>query len=150
MIVERLAKLGYTYQPATLGVGTFPFHSAVRVGDLVFTSGQVPNLDGREVRGRVGVDLDLAEAKKAAEICAFNCLRAVGAVADIESVTRIVKVLGMVNVGPGFDDTSGVINGCSEFLREVFGEQGYHARSAVGMVLPSNWAVEVEMVVSVS
>ena len=147
MIVQKLAELGYTYEPARLEILTF--HSATRVGDLVFTSGQIPLLGDVAIKGKVGADVDLETAKKAAEICAFNCLRAAGAVVDIESITRVVKVLGMVNVAEGFDKTAEVINGCSEFLRKVFGENGYHARSAVGMVLPSNWAVEIEMVMAI-
>ncbi len=145
MIVQRLAELGYDFQPSPLNVLTF--HAAVRVGDLVFTSGQIPSLDGVQIKGKVGTDIDLATAQKAAEICAFNCIRAVGAVADIGTIKRIVKVFGMVNVADGFDDTSSVINGCSEFLTKLLGDGGYHARSAVGVVLPGNWSVEVEMVV---
>jgi enamine deaminase RidA (YjgF/YER057c/UK114 family) len=146
MIVQRLAELGYKYEPAPLEI--LAFHAATRVGGLVFTSGQIPRLDGLEIKGRVGGDIDLATAQRAAEICAYNCLRAAGAVVDIESVKRPVKVLGMVNAAAGFDQMSEVINGCSEFLRKVFGDKGFHARSAVGMNLPSNWAVEVEMVLS--
>jgi len=147
MIIERLAELGYTYEPASLEILTF--HSATRVGNLVFTSGQIPLLGDIAIKGKVGADIDLETAKKAAEICAFNCLRAAGAVVDVESITRVVKVFGMVNVAEGFDNTSEVINGASEFVQKVFGEKGGHARSAVGMVLPSNWAVEVEMVLAV-
>jgi len=146
VIVERLRELGYDYEPAALEMLTF--HTAARIGNLVFTSGQIPSLNGTQIKGKVGADIDLATARKAAEICAFNCLRAIGAVADIEQVERIVKVLGMVNVADGFDATASVINGCSEFLTKVFDDDGYHARSAVGVVLPNQWAVEVEMVVA--
>ena len=147
MIVQQLGQLGYTYEPAALEILTF--HSATRVGDLVFTSGQIPLLGDEAIKGKVGADIDLETAKKAAEICAFNCLCAAGAVVDVESITRVVKVFGMVNVAEGFDNTSEVINGASELVQNVFGENGGHARSAVGMVLPSNWAVEVEMVLAV-
>jgi enamine deaminase RidA (YjgF/YER057c/UK114 family) len=139
---------GYSYEPAELK--TYTFHSATRIGNVVYTSGQVPSLGDVQIKGKVGADVDLATAQKAAEICAYNCIRAVGAVADIESVQRVAKVMGMVNVAAGFDDTSGVIKGCSEFLIRIFGEAGNHARSAVGMVLPNNWAVEIEMVVLVA
>ena len=148
MITKRLAELGYDFQPAALEVRGI-FHSAVRVGDLVFTSGQLPSLGTVQIKGKVGADVDLATAQKAAEICAFNCIRAVGAVADIESIERVVKIFGMVNVADGFSDTSTVINGCTEFLTKLLGESGYHARSAVGMALPANWAVEIEMVAQV-
>lgn len=148
MIVERLAALGYAYEPAPLA--PYGFHSAVRSGDLVFTSGQVSALGDRVIRGKVGTDVDLDTARTAAEICAVNCLRAFGAVVDIEDLGRVVKVLGMVNVADGFDDTSSVINGCSDFLRQALGDAGAdHARSAVGVVLPSGFAVEVEMVLEV-
>lgn len=143
---RKLAELGYIYKPAPLEILTF--HSAVRIGNFVFTSGQIPNLDGIEIKGKVGGDIDLPTAQKAAEICAYNCLRAAGAVVDIESVKRAVKVLGLVNAADGFDKMSEVINGCSLFLRKVFGDNGGHARSAVGASLPSNWAVEVEMILS--
>lgn len=145
MITEKLRELGYEYSPANLMIGSF--QAAVQVGNLVYTSGQIPLMGDLQIKGKVGTDLTLLEAQKAAEICAFNCIRAIGAVADIESVKRIVKVLGMVNVAEGFDDTSGVINGCSDFLKKIWGENGTHARSAVGMVLPGNWSVEVEMIV---
>ncbi len=82
--MERLAELGYEFQAATLQVGGFPFHSAVRVGDLVFTSGQIPSLADVQIKGKVGTDIDIVTARKAAEICAVNCIRAVAAVADIE------------------------------------------------------------------
>ncbi|MGE3619397.1 MAG: RidA family protein [Acidimicrobiia bacterium] len=148
MIVERLAELGYAYEPAPLQV--LGFHTAVRSGDLVFTSGQVSLLGDRSIRGRVGTDVDVETARTAAEICAFNCLRAFGAVAPIEELGRVVKVLGMVNVADGFDDTARVIDGCSDFLRRVLGDAGGdHARSAVGVVLPAGFAVEVEMVIEV-
>ena len=144
MITEKLANLGYTYEPSPLGIMTF--HSATRVGNLVFTSGQIPALGDKMIKGKVGSDVDLETAKKAAEICAFNCLRAAGAVVDVEKIIRVVKIFGMVNVAEGFDNTSGVINGASEFVQKIFGEKGGHARSAVGMVIPANFSVEVEMI----
>ena len=119
---------------------------AVRVGNLVFTSGQVSALGDLDIRGKVGGDLTLEEGQKAAEICAVNCLRAIAAVADPDSIVRIIKVLGMVNVAEGFDATPAVINGATNLLNTVVGDNGTHARSAVGMVLPFNYAVEVELV----
>lgn len=144
-IVGRLQQLGYAYEPAALEIRAF--HAAVRTGDLVFTSGHVPMLGEVEIKGKVGEDLDVEQAQRAAELCAFNCLCAVGAVVDIESISRVIKVFGMVNVADGFNDTSAVIDGATSFLNAIFSPQQTHARSAVGMVIPANWAVEVEMVV---
>jgi len=83
MIINRLKELGYSYSPAPLKPQGFPFNSAVRVGNLVFTSGQVPFFENNKIQGKVGSEIDVEEAKKAAEICAFNCIRAVGSVCDI-------------------------------------------------------------------
>jgi enamine deaminase RidA (YjgF/YER057c/UK114 family) len=146
-IVEKLAQLGYIYEPATLQKRTF--HVAVRSGNLVFTSGQLPEVGDVSIKGKVGTDIDLPTAQKAAELCAFNCLRAVGAVVDVESISRVIKMFGMVNLGEGFTDTSGVINGATDLLNALFGPEKTHARSAVGMTLPANWAVEIELVVEV-
>jgi len=149
MIIDRLKELGYSYSPAPLKPQGFPFNSAVRVGNLVFTSGQVPFYENKKIQGKVGSEIDIEEAKKAAEICAFNCIRAVGSVCDIESISRVVKVFGMVNCSEKFNDTSSIINGASEFFNNVFEEKGAHARSAVGMQLPSDWAVEIEAIFEV-
>ena len=146
-IVTTLAQLGYKFEPAPLEFP--PFHQAVRAGNLVFTSGQIPLLGETQIKGKVGRDLTVHQAAKAAEIAAYNCLRAVGAIADIESIQRIIKVFGMVNVADNFDETPKVIDGASEFLLRALGDRGNHARSAVGMVLPYGWAVEIEMVVQV-
>jgi enamine deaminase RidA (YjgF/YER057c/UK114 family) len=149
LLKEKLTEFGYSVDPAPLVV-LDRFHSAVRCGDLVFTSGQIPVLGDEKIQGKVGGDIDLVTAQRAAEICTVNCLRAVAAVTDLENVVQVVKVFGMVNVADGFNDTSSVINGCSELLTKLFGEVGtQHARSAVGMVLPGDWAVEIDMVVAV-
>ena len=101
-------------------------------------------------KGKVGADLTVEEAYEGAKFSALNCLQAIHSLTgSIDNITRIVKVLGMVNGAPGFDNTPGVIHGCSDFLREVFGAAGHHARSAVGMTLPFNFAVEVELVAEV-
>ncbi len=144
MLVERLKELGYIYEPAPLQVAEF--HTAVRTGNLVFTSGQVSRLNDEVMKGLVGKDLDIPQAQRAAEICAYNCIRAVGAVADIDSIKRVIKVLGMVNVAPGFVQTPEVINGATSFLNKLFGPENTHARSAVGMTIPHDFAVEIEMV----
>lgn len=149
MIIEKLKELGYEYTPATLQVLDFPFNSAVKVGNLVYTSGQVSMHGDTVVKGKVGTEVSLEEARKAAEFCAFNCLRAVGAVTDINNIVRVVKVLGMVNNADGFNDTSGVINGASQLFVDVLGDNGMSARSAVGMQIPADWAVEVEAIFEV-
>ena len=150
MIINKLKDLGYSYSPSPLKPEGFPFNSAVRVGNLVYTSGQVPFWENYKIIGKVGSEIDLEEAKKAAEICAFNCIRAAGSVCDIESISRVVKVFGMVNCSEKFNNTSSIINGASEFFNNVFEEKGAHARSAVGMQLPSDWAVEIEAIFEVN
>ncbi|MGX1931003.1 RidA family protein [Flagellimonas sp. 2504JD4-2] len=144
MVVERLKELGYDYQPAEVKV--FEFHQAVRTGNLIFTSGQTPLFKGKGAKGKVGEEIGLETAYKAAEVCTFKCLTAIGSIADVNDIKRVVKVFGMVNVGKDFNNTSGVINGATHFLNKLFPGSG-HARSAVGMTIPNNWAVEVEMVV---
>jgi enamine deaminase RidA (YjgF/YER057c/UK114 family) len=144
---RRLKDLGYDFQPSPLEVLTF--HAAVRAGNLIFTSGQISKLGEQKIVGKVGSDIDIQTAIRAAEICAFNCICAAGAIIDIDSIIRPVKVLGMVNVAAGFNNTSEVIHGCSKFYNQLFGNENRHARSAVGMVLPGDWAVEVETVFEV-
>lgn len=116
----------------------------------VYTSGSTSGWDGREFKGKVGADLTVEQGYEAARFAALNCLRAVKTVTGtLDRVKRVVKVFGMVNVAPGFDKTPDVIHGCSDLLIEVFGDAGRHARSAVGVTLPYNWAVEIEMVVEI-
>jgi enamine deaminase RidA (YjgF/YER057c/UK114 family) len=144
---KTLEKLGYKIGPVDVDNGKFG--QAVRAGGFVYTAGQVSTWDGRDIKGKVGGDLTVQQGYEAARLCTLNNLSAIRSVVDsLDQVARIVKVLGMVNVAPGFDNTPGVINGCSDLLREVFGaEKGLHSRSAVGVTLPFNWAVEIEMVV---
>jgi enamine deaminase RidA (YjgF/YER057c/UK114 family) len=146
MSVERkLLERGYVIEPADLTTGRFA--QAVQSGRLIFTAGQVPVWGDRVIKGKVGGDVSLEEAQEAARLCTLNCLRAVRAIAgSLDRVSRIVKVFGMVNVAPGFDDTPSVINACSDLLNDVFGAAGRHARSAVGMTLPLNYSVEIELV----
>jgi enamine deaminase RidA (YjgF/YER057c/UK114 family) len=146
---EKLQAMGYTIEPVELDTGKFV--QAVKTGNLVFTSGQVSRWGDEAIKGKVGADLTVEQGYEAAKLCALNCLRAIKTVTgSLDEIVRFVKVLGMVNVAPDFDATPAVINGCSELLREVFGEDaGYHARSAVGMTIPHGWAVEIEMVVEV-
>jgi len=144
----KLKEMGYDVQPVEMNTGRF-LH-AVRTGNLIYTSGQVSAWDGVEIRGKLGQDLTVEEGYEAARMSALNALAAVKTLAgSLDNVARVVKVLGMVNVGPGFNDTPGVIHGCSDLLLEVFGDAGRHARSAVGMTIPFDFAVEVEIIVEV-
>ena len=115
-------------------------------GNLIYTSGQVSRWGDREIKGKVGGDLSVEQGYEAALFSTLSCLRAIKTLAgSLDNVVQVVKVLGMVNVDPSFDNTPGVIHGCSDLLLEVFGVAGRHARSAVGMTIPMNYAVEVEM-----
>lgn len=145
----RLLELGYTIEPVKLDTGRFM--RAVRTGNLVYTAGQVSAWGGREIKGKLGRDLSVEQGYEAARMSALGCLQAVKSlVGSLDQITQIVKVLGMVNAGPEFDDTPAVIHGCSDLLLEVFGAAGRHARSAVGMIIPYNYAVEVELIVELT
>lgn len=145
----RLAELGVELPAVAKPLAAYV--PAVRTGDLVYTSGQLPLAGGELVRtGKVGADVTPEDAKAAARICALNALAAVDAVVGLDAVTRVVKVVGFVASAPGFSGQPGVVNGASEFLGEVFGDAGAHARSAVGVAeLPLDAPVEVELIVEV-
>ncbi|WP_447924584.1 RidA family protein [Georgenia muralis] len=147
---ERLAALGLTLPPVAAPVAAYV--PAVRYGDLVQTSGQLPLVDGAlTVTGKVGAGVSPEEATAAARTCALNALAAVAdLVGDLDQVVQAVKVTGFVASDPSFTGQPGVVNGASELLGEVFGDAGRHARSAVGVpVLPLDAAVEVELLVQV-
>ena len=147
---ERLAELGLTLPGVAAPVAAYV--PAVRSGEHVFTSGQLPMVEGAlAATGKVGAEVSAEDAKGLARICALNALAAVKAeIGDLANVRRVVKVVGFVASAPGFTGQPGVVNGASELLGEVFGERGVHARSAVGVaVLPLDAPVEVELVVEV-
>ena len=147
-IKEKLSSLGLTLPTAAAPVAAYV--PAVKSGNLVFTAGQLPVVDGKLVlTGKVGSDVTAEDAKKMAEICALNALAAISLVVDIDQIEKIVRVGGFVNGAPGFVAIPAVINGASELLIKLFGEvNGKHARTAVGVAeLPLNSPVEVEMVV---
>ena len=147
-IKEKLSSLGLTLPTAAAPVAAYV--PAVKTGNLVFTAGQLPVVDGKLVlTGKVGSDVTPEDAKKMAEICALNALAAISLVADIDQIEKILRVGGFVNGAPGFVAIPAVINGASELLIKLFGEvNGKHARTAVGVAeLPLNAPVEVEMVV---
>ena len=147
---ERLAELGLSLPTDTAPLAAYV--PAVRSGDLVFTSGQLPRLDGELLAtGKVGAEVSAERAKELVQACALNALAAVKAeVGELSNVRRVVKVVGFVASAPDFTGQPGVVNGASELFGEVFGEKGVHARSAVGVaVLPLDAPVEVELVVEV-
>ena len=145
---ERLAALGLSLPEPRAPVANYvPF---VRAGDTLYISGQVSTDAAGGVRGVVGEDVNADEAKRAARLCGLNLIAQMKAAlhGDLSRVTRIVKLNGFVQAGPGFFDIPQVVNGCSDLMVEVFGDAGRHARSAVGVYrLPLNFAVEVDAVV---
>ncbi|MBY6362830.1 RidA family protein [Rhodococcoides corynebacterioides] len=149
MVRERLAELGLELPPVVPPVASYV--PAVRSGDHVFTSGQLPMVDGAlHATGKVGAEVDPEVATEAARLCALNALAAIDALVGLESITRVVKVVGFVASAPGFTGQPGVINGASHLLGDVFGDAGVHARSAVGVAeLPLGAPVEVELIVEV-
>ena len=147
-VKEKLAALGLTLPTAAAPVAAYV--PAVKTGNLVFTAGQLPVVDGKLLlTGKVGSDVTPEDAKKMAEICALNALAAISLVADIDQIEKIVRVGGFVNGVPGFVAIPAVVNGASELLIKLFGDvNGKHARTAVGVAeLPLNAPVEIEMVV---
>jgi enamine deaminase RidA (YjgF/YER057c/UK114 family) len=149
---ERLAELGLTLPPVAAPQAAYV--PAVRTGDYVYVSGQLPFVDGKlQAVGKVGDGVSAQEAAALARLCALNGLAAAASVVagGLDAITRIVKVTGFVASVPSFTGQPAVINGASEFLIEVFGEAGRHARSAIGLaVLPLDSPVEVELIVEVA
>jgi enamine deaminase RidA (YjgF/YER057c/UK114 family) len=145
----RLAELGIELPAVSPPLAAYV--PAVRSGSLVFTSGQLPLVDGAlGAAGKVGAEVDPADAARLARTCALNALAAVHALVGIDAVVRVVKVVGYVASAPDFGGQPAVVNGASELLGEIFGEDGRHARSAVGVAaLPLDAPVEVELVVEV-
>ena len=128
------------------------YQPAVRSGDYVYTSGQLPMVDGAlAATGKVGAEVDPEQGYELARICALNALAAVASIAPLDQVVKIVKVVGFVASAPGFTGQPKVLNGASELLGEVFGGAGTHARSAVGVAeLPLGAPIEVELVVQLA
>jgi enamine deaminase RidA (YjgF/YER057c/UK114 family) len=146
---ERLAELGLTLPAVATPLAAYV--PAVRTGDLVYTSGQLPMIEGTLARtGKVGADVTPEEGKELAHICGLNALAAVDALVGLDTVKRVVKVVAFVASAEGFTGQPGVANGASDLLGTVFGPAGQHARSAVGVYeLPLGAPVEVEIVVEV-
>lgn len=146
---QRIAELGIELPEVVAPVAAYV--PAVRTGTQVFTSGQLPFVRGElAATGKVGAEVDPEEAKRHARTCALNALAAVDALVGLDSVVRVVKVVGFVASAPGFGGQPAVINGASELFGEIFGDEGQHARSAVGVAeLPVGAPVEVELIVEV-
>jgi enamine deaminase RidA (YjgF/YER057c/UK114 family) len=147
-IEDRIKSLGLELPQVPKPVANYV--SAVRTGNYVFTSGQVPLVKGElKAKGKMGGDLTLEEGYECARIAALNCLAAVKSVIDdLDRVKQIVRVTGFVNSAVGFNEQPKVLNGASDLLVEIFGERGKHARLAIGAnELPLGAPVEVEMIV---
>lgn len=148
-IREKLAQLGLELPPVPPPVAVYV--PAVRSGSHVFTSGQLPMVNGQlPAKGRVGAEVSPEKAKELAERAALNGLAAIDDLVGLDAVVRIVKVVGYIASAPGFHGQPAVLNGASELLGAVFGEAGVHARSAVGVAeLPLGSPVEVEIIARV-
>ncbi|WP_329565448.1 RidA family protein [Kitasatospora sp. NBC_01266] len=149
-VESRLAELGLTLPEVAAPVAAYV--PAVRSGDHVLTSGQLPMVQGKlRYTGKVGAEVTAEQAKELAQICALNALAAVKSViGDLDLIEQVVKVVGFVASAPDFTGQPGVVNGASELLGQALGAAGVHARSAVGVaVLPLDAPVEVEIQVRV-
>jgi enamine deaminase RidA (YjgF/YER057c/UK114 family) len=146
-VEERLKELGIELPQVVKPLASYV--PAVKAGQWVYISGQVPMRQGKlAVRGKVGSDVTLETAYEEAKQCAINCIAALKSVAgDLDNVAQIAKVTGFVASAEGFNDQPKVVNGASDLFGKVFGEQGAHARAAVGVAeLPMNCCVEVELI----
>ena len=146
----KLAELGLTLPIAALPIAAYV--PAVRTGNIVFTAGQLPLVDGAMAQtGKTGGDVSVERAKELAQICALNALAAVALVADINKIVKVVRVVGYVNGIAGFVNHPAVVNGASELFVHIWGDAGKHARSAIGVAeLPLNSPVEIELTVEIS
>lgn len=145
MLAERMTELGIALPPVFPPVGSYL--GCVVDADLVYVGGHGP-VDGETiVRGKVGGDVSLAQARVAARMTGLSMLATLEAeLGTLDRIERIIKVFGMVNCAPGFNETPAVIDGCSDLLVDLFGDAGRHTRSAVGLAeLPFDIAVEIEM-----
>ena len=149
-VESRISELNILLPEAAKPVAAYI--PAKQTGKLVFTAGQLPMVNGELIsKGLLGQDVEIDEANKAARICTLNALAAIkGVIGDLDRIKQIVRVVGYVASVPTFTQQPAVVNGASELLLEIFGENGKHARSAVGMaVLPLNASVEIELTVEV-
>ncbi|MCL8493253.1 RidA family protein [Corynebacterium sp. B5-R-101] len=148
--LARLEELGV--ELPSVAVPLASYIPATRVGNQVWTSGQLPVVGGElSASGKVGAEVSLDKAQELARTAALNALAAIDGLVGLDHVTRVVKVVGFVASDPSFTEQAAVINGASDFLGEVFGDAGIHARSAVGVtVLPKDSPVEIEVIVEIA
>lgn len=147
---ERLKELGIVIPSPVVAMGSYV--PAVLAGELLFVAGHPPVENGAiKYKGKVGKDVTLEDGRRAAELCIINCLAAArGALGDLDRIERVVKVTGYVNSLADFEKQPDVLNGASDLLEKIWGENGRHARAAVGSIsLPANIAVEVEAIFKV-
>ncbi|WP_297850582.1 RidA family protein [uncultured Corynebacterium sp.] len=147
---ERLAELGVELPQVAAPVAAYV--PAAKVGNQVWTSGQLPFIDGNlPATGKVGAEVSANDAYNYARAAVLNALAAVDSVVGLDNVTRVVKIVGYVASAPDFTGQPGVVNGASELIGDIFGDAGAHVRSAVGVaVLPLDAPVEVELIVEVA
>jgi enamine deaminase RidA (YjgF/YER057c/UK114 family) len=145
VIADRLEELGITLPPVSPPAGNYL--GCVVEDGLVHVGGHGPVSGETIIRGKVGGSVSLADGRRAARLTGLSILATLNAeLGDLDGIERIIKVFGMVNVAPGFNQTPGVIDGCSDLLVEIFGHAGRHTRSAVGLAeLPFDIAVEIEL-----
>ena len=150
MIEEKIAQLGFSIPAAPKPLASYI--PAIRIGDLVFTAGQLPMKDGRlAYKGKLGKELTEEDGKKAAQVCALNCLSVIkGEIGNLDNISNVIKLTVFVSSAEGFINHPQVANGASDLIKEIFGENGKHVRSAVGVAeLPLGAPVEIEMIVKV-
>lgn len=150
LVREKLAEKGLTLPVASKPLAAYV--PAVRTGNIVFTAGQLPMVDGAIAKaGKVGAEVSVEEAYELARICAVNALAAVELVAPVDSIVKVVRIVCYVNGAPGFVSHPAVANGASELFMHIWGDAGVAARSAIGVAeLPLNSPVEVELTVEVA
>lgn len=149
-IIERIRELGYELPEVATPIGAYI--PALRLGNLVMTSGMLPMKDGKLVYTKEigGVCNTVEDGYQAAKLCVLNGLAAINSVVPLDNIERVIKVTGYVNSATSFNEQPKVINGASDFLVEIFGEAGKHVRAAVGVnELPLGASVEIEFIVQV-
>ncbi len=150
MIEDKIKELGFTLPDPPKPLAAYV--PALLAGDFVFTAGQLP-ISGGEMKyyGKLGKEVSEDDGKKAAELCALNCLSAVkGVIGELNRIEQVIKLTVFVNSAEGFTNQPAVANGASEMMEKIFGNNGSHARSAVGVnELPKNAPVEIEMIVKI-